>query len=849
MGRGLAIAVVPWLAGPAEAACTITGSGTQMGLQSGDTIACTGAGNTAVETDNGASNVTVNVGNGSTATSLNGAAFYGIGFSTTTSSTITIFNQAAIASDNTGIMIFGGSGNTIDLNAGATIVATALGSVAITVDGSNGNTINIGGTLGDLTPGTYGLSFANGAASNEVNIASTGIVQSAVEAIILNGAGGTNTINNAGTILSTSSYAIRGSNDTDFVVNSGTITTGGATAILLGDGTDYLLLHDGSSITGVADGGGDTDTLAFGGATGGTFDVSSLGVQYVDFEELGLIDGSTWTLTGATTYAGLMKIQDGTLIVNDSMSNMPTIVTDDGTLGGSGTIGTLTVELDGTVAPGNSIGTLNVNGIATFQAGSTYAVEVNAAGQSDLLNVSGAAFINGGTVAVTTLPGAFAATTQYTILTSGVSVVGTFSDVIVSGYNPLFFTAALTYDVISVFLTLDYNGSAFADIAKTPNQRAVAGVMGMLGAGAPFLPQFVSLTDDQILLGLDTLSGEVHASLKGVVGTGPSLFASALRFRLASAFDADGRDKLSRMVQDGPTYRLGAVEQASGDTVNVRFALSPYIWLSGAGAAGDIDSDGNAAAVNSNARGVFGGIDIPVESNVRLGLAAGWSRTDADVDSRASSAEADALHIAGTGAAAFGQLRLRGFLAYASYDIDTARTAIIGADTYRAAASYGGDRVEGLIETGYVINGFGATFEPYVGAGFSWLGLGSFTETGGGDANLTSASSTETAPFSLLGLRYASIWSVDGVVLTPSLDVAWRHFFDGTDPASTLAFAIAADTPLTVAGAPVGGNAAVISAALEAAFTQALSADVRYQGEFSGDAETHAIEGGLKLKF
>jgi uncharacterized protein with beta-barrel porin domain len=844
----VAIVFSPWLAVPASAACTVTGSGTQTGLLSGDQITCTGAGNTAVETDNGSSNVTVSIGNGSTATSLNGGVDYGIGFNVTTSSTITILNQAAVASDNIGVMIFHGSGNTINVNAGATVVTTSLGGVAMSIDGSSGNTINIGGTVGDLTPGTYGLNFANGAAVNEVNIASTGLVQSAVEAILLNGAGGSNTINNAGTILSTSSYAILGSNDTDVVINSGAITTGGATAIFLGAGTDYLVLHDGSSITGMADGGGDTDTLVFGGATGGTFDVSSLGVQFVDFEELGLVDGSTWTLTGTTTFAGPMRVQDGTLVVNASMSNMPTTVTDDGTLGGAGTIGALTVELDGTVAPGNSIGTLNVNGIATFQAGSIYAVEVNAAGQSDLLNVSGAAFINGGTVAVTTLPGAFATTTQYTILTSGVNVVGTFDDVTVAGYNPLFFSAALSYDAFTVFLTLNYNGSAFLDVAETQNQKAVAEAMSALGAGAPFVADFVGLTDDQIRLGLDTLSGEVHASLKGVIGTGPSLFASTVRNRLASAFDSNGRDRLANVAKGGPAYRLGAIEtDASGDDVSV--PVSPFMWLSGAGANGDIDGDGNAAAASSNSRGVFGGIDVPVETNARLGFAAGWSRTDASVADRASSADADAWHVAGTGAAAFGKLRIRGALAYADYDIDTTRTAIIGPDRYTASAGYGGHRVEGLFETGYVLNAWGATLEPYLGGGFSWLRLGSFTETGGGDANLTSGSDTENAPFSVLGLRYAASWNVGGMAVTPSLDVAWRHLFDGAEPTRTLAFASAATPPWTIAGATIGTDAAVVSAGLETLLTQSLSASARYQGEFSGEAETHSVEGGLKLKF
>lgn len=84
----------------------------------------------------------------------------------------------------------------------------------------------------------------------------------------------------------------------------------------------------------------------------------------------------------------------------------------------------------------------------------------------------------------------------------------------------------------------------------------------------------------------------------------------------------------------------------------------------------------------------------------------------------------------------------------------------------------------------------------------------------------------------MLGARDTASWIVDGLALTPSLDVAWRHFFDGTDPTSTLAFAIASGTPWTVVGAPVGSDATVISAALEATLTQSLSADVPTRASF-----------------
>ena len=59
------------------------------------------------------------------------------------------------------------------------------------------------------------------------------------------------------------------------------------------------------------------------------------------------------------------------------------------------------------MAPGNSIGTLNVNGNFVQNAGSTYQVEVNAAGQSDRINVSGTATINGGTVQVLAQSGSY----------------------------------------------------------------------------------------------------------------------------------------------------------------------------------------------------------------------------------------------------------------------------------------------------------------------------------------------------------------------------------------------------------------------------------------------------------
>ncbi len=114
------------------------------------------------------------------------------------------------------------------------------------------------------------------------------------------------------------------------------------------------------------------------------------------------------------------NVQQGTLLVDGSLTNSPFTVTG-GTLGGTGTIGSLNVQSGGIVAPGHSIGTLNVNGNTAFVAGSLYRVEVNAAGQSDRIAAGGSSHADrrhrAGAVPLSPAT-SFAPATVYTILTS-----------------------------------------------------------------------------------------------------------------------------------------------------------------------------------------------------------------------------------------------------------------------------------------------------------------------------------------------------------------------------------------------------------------------------------------------
>src|SRR3546814_100933 len=116
-----------------------------------------------------------------------------------------------------------------------------------------------------------------------------------------------------------------------------------------------------------------------------------------------------------------------------------------------------------------SIGTLSVATFARFEEGSFYQVEVDAAGASDRLAVTGDVTIEGGTVQVLAEAGDYQPVTDYAIITAGGAVDGTF-DAVTS--NLAFLTPSLAYAADSVTLTLIRNDLSFASAGVTRNQRA-----------------------------------------------------------------------------------------------------------------------------------------------------------------------------------------------------------------------------------------------------------------------------------------------------------------------------------------------------------------------------------------
>ncbi|WP_444860979.1 S8 family serine peptidase, partial [Serratia marcescens] len=315
----------------------------------------------------------------------------------------------------------------------------------------------------------------------------------------------------------------------------------------------------------------------------------------------------TLVLTGNNTYSGPTLVNQGRLAVNGSVTSAVSVQSG-GIVGGSGTLSSLTARDGGTVAPGNSIGTLNVAGNVSFEPGSRYAVEVGPNGQSDRIQSSGSATIGGGEVAVTLENSPNLLTQgevrsllgqQYTILSAQQGVSGQFDAV---APNYLFLGTGLSYQPTGVTLSVGRNGTSFASVAQTSNERAVAAAADALAAGNPVYESLLSSgTAGEARQAFRQLSGQIHADIASALVNDSRYLREALNGRLRQAEGLASSSAIKADEGGAWAQLLGAWDHASGDA--------------------------NATGYQASTYGVLVGLDSAAADDWRLGVATGYTRT------------------------------------------------------------------------------------------------------------------------------------------------------------------------------------------------------------------------------
>ncbi|WP_281280381.1 autotransporter outer membrane beta-barrel domain-containing protein [Pelagibacterium montanilacus] len=619
--------------------------------------------------------------------------------------------------------------------------------------------------------------------------------------------------------------------------------TGASVWTLSGTGNQDWVISDGTLVGNTDSFGGDLTlsdpqqepSVVFEQAGVGTYAGSLSGDGTLVFRGGGAVQ-----LTGdSAEFGGMTEVTGSTLIVEGALGGSAEIGSD-GVLAGTGTIGSGTgsqVQMgDGsTMAPGNSIGTLTVDGDLAFGSGSLFKVEVAPGGtDSDLVEVTGRATIDGGSVAHVGVTGTYDPTQSYTILSADEGVHGTFDpDAVTSEFE--FLDPSLAYGENDITLTLRRNDIDFGSIGETPNQTATGDSIDALGFGDDLYDAVVQLDAGRALDAFDQLSGEIHASmLTGLIQDSRHI-RNAANDRIRAAFDAVGaaRTPILAYGPEGPVLAPAASDHGMA------------AWGYAFGSWSQTGSDGNAARLDRDTGGGVFGAD-GLLAGWRLGLLAGYSQARYLADERGSSGASDTYHLGAYGGTQWGPLALRTGLAYSWSDIETERTVAFTGIGDQLSAGYGARTVQAFGELGHVIETDLARFEPFVRLAHVSVATDAFAENGGVAALGGSGSQTDTT-FTTLGVRGEADFDLGEIDARLTGMAGWRHAFGDTTPTSDHGFA--GLEAFTIAGAPIARDSAVLEAGLELDFTPDASLGVSYQGQLAPDAQDHGFKANLAIKF
>lgn len=597
--------------------------------------------------------------------------------------------------------------------------------------------------------------------------------------------------------------------NTDLVVDGGTFDLGGRDQEVAG-----------------LSGAGGTLSLGTGALTVVQSGNSSFGGEIAGSGGFIKDGAGSLNLTGTSSFSGQVDVNGGRLAVNGLLPGS-IIVNDGGTLGGAGTAGAVIVRNGGMLAPGNSIGTLAVTGDVQFDAGSVYEVEVDAAGNSDRINATGAATINGGTVSVLAAAGTYRSTSDYVILTAAGGVTGRFGDEV--DIDLPFLTPSLAYSANEVTLTLLRNERSFASVAGTPNQQAVALALDASDRNSAVHRAVAGQSDEAgAVQAFNALSGELWAT------AGTFMVDRTRRI---------GELVIGRMEQaDVISHALSSAGSASRQTLG-----GTGIWGQATGSWNKVKGNGNASRATQSGAGFVTGIDTLL-GDWRIGAAFSHNEDKVRVDSLGSEATVTGSALAAYIGGGWQNARLRIGGSYGWLDVKGKRTVAFPSLSETVAANYDGKSASAFAELSYAASFGRAQVEPFAGVNYVHLRTDGFAETAGAVGALDVARQTRDVTYTTLGLRLGTVLPVsDEAAITPRVSAAWLRGFG--DLGARGRHSLSSGQSFTIEGLPATRNALRLEAGAQANILPGGSLGIAYVGNMADRWSDHGLKLGFSYSF
>jgi len=563
----------------------------------------------------------------------------------------------------------------------------------------------------------------------------------------------------------------------------------------------------------------------------------------------------TLTLSGTNTFTGTTTVSGGGLNVLGTL--LSSVTAESGArLGGTGTYGAISVGDGAVLAPGNSIGALTT-GALTLNVGSIYEIELNDGGNiagthNDITHVTGLASIEAGaTIRVIAGNGTDTGRTYtpglvYTIIdtTAPGNLTVAAAPEIIDNFAYLNFTGSS--DGQNFYLTSSLEAVSFCLEGSTANQCAAGDALFALGAGNAGFDLFQGLSEADAPAALDAISGEAHASMLNVLEQSFAALGQTVNRRTAAGLSGAG-------AAAGPLGYAATRENVGVSAIEDATAKgTARPWLGALGSYGQLNGDGNAAAIEWST----GGLALGYENEIALGagtgfggVALGYQHGQGIVTARNSDTAFDSLSAATYGGWSDGGSTLLGSLSVGAGHVATDRTIAIGNSTQVAHADYWVQSASLQLEASHAFElGQGFSIAPLGTVELGWLGHSGFTETGAGAFDLTTQASGTLNAAAGLGLSVGQTVALENGTLALEVRALYEQSLTGTSTSQSFSFADGT-TPFTISGAPADGNWVRVGGGLAFELSNGLSLGASYDGRFSANGQTHQASASLGGSF
>lgn len=562
--------------------------------------------------------------------------------------------------------------------------------------------------------------------------------------------------------------------------------------------------------------------------------------------------GGNTTLSGdSSAFTGTTTMSGGRLRVDGTLGGALNVIAG-GTLSGSGTVGNTTVASGGTLAPDALGGMLRVNGNLALEAGSTYRVQTTAEGESDRLVVTGNAEL-AGVLSIRAGMSKYAASTQYTILSAGGLVSGTF-DTVISDFA--FVTPSLNYEAQTVELTLTPNGASYTSVSQTSNESGVAEALKSAalstGTSSEFdqaLMRINTLSAGQARAAFNSMSGRAHLGL-GTLGVLSSTMQTLGRRTIGDIGNSGAGGSGFAYAGGEPVLLATSTHADTASDASVGLQLWPKrrdrgLWAQLLGGHGNTRSDGNAVGYKSDTSGVLLGADSKLNDRTAVGLAYQYGDTRLDY----ASAGHDDARVRGHQLAAYGShvvddWRLQAIAAYGWNAYSTDRDITIGEASSRARAEYDGRELGVFLEAAYRIDRGNHVLEPALSLQNVVLKQDGFREKGAGALGLEADSQTTRSLVSMLGGRLQLPLAQTG--LSAELRAFWRRQWADRGSEMEVAFQGAPGSSFRVTGVSQERDSAVVGLGLKGRTSDSLSLELDYNLGVDRRQTQHTLIAGLR---